>query len=192
MFIQTEQTPNPATLKFIADGHIITEAGNFEFKNQKQAVSKSPLALQLFEIKAIESIFIAKDFITITKNDDTDWKAIKTEIIATIIDFIVGNKPIIFEGINEDSKNSHSVNDNDSEIVKQIKELLDIKVRPAVAMDGGDIIFHSFEDGIVKLHLKGSCSGCPSSTITLKSGVEQMLKHYIPEIIAVEQIFDEE
>ncbi|MCE2687858.1 MAG: NifU family protein [Rickettsiales bacterium] len=192
MFIQTEQTPNPATLKFIADGHIITEAGNFEFKNQKQAVSKSPLALQLFEIKAIESIFIAKDFIVITKNDDTDWKAIKTEIIATIIDFIVGNKPIIFEGIDEDSKNSHSVNDNDSEIVKQIKELLDIKVRPAVAMDGGDIIFHSFEDGIVKLHLKGSCSGCPSSTITLKSGVEQMLKHYIPEIIAVEQIFDEE
>ncbi len=192
MFIQTEQTPNPATLKFIADGHIITEAGSFEFKNQKQAVNKSPLALQLFEIKAIESIFIAKDFITITKNDNADWKAIKTEIIATIIDFIVGNKPIIFENITNDINNSNSVNENDSEIVKQIKELLDIKVRPAVAMDGGDIIFHSFEDGIVKLNLKGSCSGCPSSTITLKSGVEQMLKHYIPEIIAVEQVIDDE
>jgi Fe-S cluster biogenesis protein NfuA len=192
MFIQTEQTPNPATLKFIADGHIITEAGNFEFKNQQQAVSKSPLALQLFEIKAIESIFIARDFITITKKDDTEWKAIKTEIIATIIDFIVGNKPIIFADVTNDSNNSNSINENDSEIVKQIKELLDIKVRPAVAMDGGDIIFHSFEDGIVKLILKGSCSGCPSSTITLKSGVEQMLKHYIPEIIAVEQVIDDE
>ena len=145
MFIQTEQTPNPATLKFIADGHIITEAGNFEFKNQQQAVSKSPLALQLFEIKAIESIFIARDFITITKKDDTEWKAIKTEIIATIIDFIVGNKPIIFADATNDSNNSNSINENDSEIVKQIKELLDIKVRPAVAMDGGDIIFHSFE-----------------------------------------------
>ncbi len=183
MFIQTEETPNPATLKFIPDGEIVLGNETAEFKNQKQAATKSPLALQLLEINGIDGIFFGRDFITVTKSDKTDWQKIKAEIIATIMDFYVSGKPIMFE-----QKASKTSNDEDSEIVKQIKELIEIKVRPAVAMDGGDIIFHSFEEGIVKLQLKGSCSGCPSSTITLKNGIENMLKHYIPEVVAVEQI----
>jgi len=186
MFIQTENTPNPATLKFIPDGQVVLEKGTAEFKSQKQAVTKSPLALQLFEISGIEGIFFGSDFITVTKSSDAEWTKIKAEILATIMDFYVSGKPIMFEQKSEDSV----TNDEDSDIVKQIKELIEIKVRPAVAMDGGDIIFHSFEDGIVKLQLKGSCSGCPSSTITLKNGIENMLKHYVPEVISVEQVED--
>ena len=185
MFIQTEETPNPASLKFIPDGEIILTNGSVEFKNQKQAAIKSPLALQLFEIAGVESIFLGRDFITVTKSDKFEWSKIKAEILATIMDFLVSGKLVMFDEINENFSNSE-----DSEIVKQIKELIEVKVRPAVAMDGGDIIFHSFEDGIVKLQLKGSCSGCPSSTITLKSGIENMLKHYIPEVESVEQVED--
>ena len=184
MFIQTEETPNPATLKFIPDGQVVLESGTAEFKNQKQAATKSPLALQLFEIAGVEAIFFGRDFITVTKSGNVEWSKIKAEILATIMDFFVTGKPVMFE-----SKASEAVsNEEDSEVVKQIKELIEVKVRPAVAMDGGDIIFHSFEDGIVRLVLKGSCSGCPSSTITLKNGIENMLKHYIPEVEAVEQV----
>lgn len=184
MFIQTQETPNPQTLKFIPDGQAVLQNETAEFKNQKSAATQSPLALQLFEINGVESIFFGSDFITITKNSDFDWQKIKAEILATIMDFYVSGKPIMFDKKAKDG----SENSQDSEIVKQIKELIEIKVRPAVAMDGGDIIFHSFEDGIVKLQLKGSCSGCPSSTITLKNGIENMLKHYVPEVEAVEQV----
>lgn len=186
MFIQTEETPNPASLKFIPDGRVVLENGVAEFKNQKQAATKSPLALQLFEIKGIESIFLGRDFITITKSEDAKWPEIKTEILATIMDFYVSGKPVVFEQKKEDV-----VDENDSEIVKQIKELIEVKVRPAVAMDGGDIIYRGFEEGIVLLELRGSCSGCPSSSITLKNGIENMLKHYIPEVLGVEQVFDD-
>jgi Fe-S cluster biogenesis protein NfuA len=183
MFIQTEETPNPASLKFIPDGQIVLEKGVVEFKSQKQAATKSPLALQLFEVKGVESMLFGRDFITVTKSENINWHDIKTEILATIMDFYVSGKPIIYE-----QKVEEENLEEESEIVKQIKELIEIKVRPAVAMDGGDIIFHSFESGIVKLQLKGSCSGCPSSTITLKNGIENMLKHYIPEVEAVEQV----
>ncbi len=188
MFIQTENTPNPATLKFIPDGEIVLESGTAEFKNQKQAATSSPLALQLFEILGIDAVFFGKDFITITKSESTEWQKIKAEILATIMDFYVSGKPIMFEKKRVEKEGG----EEESEIVKQIKELIEVKVRPAVAMDGGDITFHSFEHGIVKLELKGSCSGCPSSTITLKSGIENMLKHYIPEVEAVEQVFVDE
>jgi Fe-S cluster biogenesis protein NfuA len=186
MFIQTEETPNPATLKFIPDGQIVLESGTAEFKNQKQAATKSPLALQLLEIVGIEAIFFGRDFITVTKSEAVKWPQIKAEILAVIMDFYVSGKPVMFE----QKVVAEQGAEEDSDIVKQIKELIEIKVRPAVAMDGGDIIFHSFEDGIVKLILKGSCSGCPSSTITLKNGIENMLKHYIPEVEAVEQVED--
>ncbi len=186
MFIQTEETPNPATLKFIPDGQIVLEKDTAEFKNQKQAVTKSPLALQLFEIAGVQAIFFGRDFITVTKSEGSDWSKMKAEILATIMDFFVTGKPVMFE-----EKASEVSDVEDSEIVKQIKELIEIKVRPAVAMDGGDIIFHSFTDGIVRLILKGSCSGCPSSTITLKNGIENMLKHYIPEVESVEQVEDD-
>ena len=188
MFIQTEETPNPATLKFIPDGRLVLESGTVEFKNQKQAATQSPLALQLFEIAGIESIFFGRDFITITKSNKSEWIKIKAEILATIMDFFVMEKPVMFERSSSNQENQSL--EGDSDIVKQIKELIEVKVRPAVAMDGGDIIFHSFEDGIVYLVLKGSCSGCPSSTITLKNGIENMLKHYIPEVEAVEQMQD--
>jgi Fe-S cluster biogenesis protein NfuA len=184
MFIQTEDTPNPATLKFIPDGQIVLEKGTAEFKNQKQAATKSPLALQLLEIAGIEAIFFGRDFITVTKSEATQWSQIKAEILAVIMDFYVSGKAVMFE----QKATAEQGAEEDSDIVKQIKELIEIKVRPAVAMDGGDIIFHSFEDGIVRLVLKGSCSGCPSSTITLKNGIENMLKHYVPEVEAVEQV----
>ncbi len=187
MFIQTEETPNPATLKFIPDGQIVLENGTAEFKNQQQAATKSPLALQLLEISGVEAIFFGRDFITVTKGSAMQWPQLKAEILATIMDFYVSGKPIMFEQKVAEATST----EEDSEIVKQIKELIEVKVRPAVAMDGGDIIFDSFEDGIVRLQLKGSCSGCPSSTITLKNGIENMLKHYIPEVLGVEQIFED-
>jgi Fe-S cluster biogenesis protein NfuA len=193
MFIQTEETPNPATLKFIPDGHVILKNGTAEFKNQKQAETKSPLALQLFTIKGVEAVFFGHDFITITKSGNAVWKYLTSEVQAVIMDFFLTGKNPMFE--NQENANSKEANETsnegDSEIVKQIKELIEIKVRPAVAMDGGDIIFHSFENGVVYLMLKGSCSGCPSSTVTLKSGIENMLKHYIPEVEAVEQISED-
>lgn len=182
MFIRTEETPNPATLKFIPDDKIVLEKGTAEFKNQKQAATKSPLALQLFEIEGVESVFFGHDFITITKSENIGWTKIKSEILAVVMDFFVAGNPVMFEQKTQESDSQ------DSEIVKQIKELIEIKVRPAVAMDGGDITFHSFVDGVVYLVLQGSCSGCPSSTITLKNGIENMLKHYIPEVESVEQI----
>ena len=184
MFIQTEETPNPATLKFIPDGQIVLEKGTAEFKNQKQAATKSPLALQLLEISGVEAIFFGRDFITVTKSEGSEWSHSKAEILATIMDFFVSGKPVMFEQKVVEEQGG----EEDSEVVKQIKELIEVKVRPAVAMDGGDIIFHSFEDGIVRLQLKGSCSGCPSSTITLKNGIENMLKHYVPEVLSVEQV----
>ena len=195
MFVQIENTPNPATLKFIPDDRIVVENDSYEFKNQKQASTISPLAMQLFEIKGVQAVFLGRDFITITKADDIDWQAIKIEIQSIIMDFFVSNKPVLFAKKNLNSSQENSSLETNQEInntiISQIKELIEIKVRPAVAMDGGDIIFHSFDNGVVYLILKGSCSGCPSSTITLKNGIENMLKHYIPEVEAVEQIDEE-
>jgi Fe-S cluster biogenesis protein NfuA len=196
MFISYQETPNPSTLKFMVEDQIILTTGAIEFKNQKQASKQSPLALQLFEINGVKSIMFGYDFIAITKNDEINWNEIKTEIQATIMDFFVNKNPILYSSKDQETdQKKHDKNntsqthqDEESEVVKQIKELIEIKVRPSVAMDGGDIVFHSFENGIVYLVLKGSCSGCPSSTITLKNGIENMLKHYIPEVEAVEQI----
>lgn len=187
MFIQSEETPNPQTLKFIPDGQIVAGDRICEFKNQKQAESVSPLALQLFAIKGVKSLFFGKDFITITKDNKINWDNIRSLINAAILDFYITGREIFFNNIT----NHNEISDDDDDIVKQIKELIEIKVRPAVAMDGGDITFHSFHDGVVKLMLKGACQGCPSSSITLKNGIENMLKHYIPEVELVEQVEDE-
>lgn len=186
MFIQTENTPNPATLKFIPENVQIAGDNPVDFKNKDQAKGKSILASQLFLVGGVKSVFLGKDFITITKENDVDWQDIKTEILSSIMDFCLSGKAAISESKAEES------GEEDSEVVKQIKELIEIKVRPAVAMDGGDIIYRGFENGIVKLELKGSCSGCPSSTITLKNGIENMLKHYIPEVEGVEEVRDYE
>jgi Fe-S cluster biogenesis protein NfuA len=184
MFIQTENTPNPATLKFIPEDIEIAGNNPTEFKNKEQAKGKSVLAMQLFLLDCVESVFLGKDFVTITKVENQEWQDVKTEILSTIMDFLLTGKPSL-----EPLKEAEN-EEEDSEVVAQIKELIEMKVRPAVAMDGGDIVFRGFEDGIVKLELKGACSGCPSSTITLKSGIENMLKHYIPEVESVEQVSD--
>jgi len=181
MFIQTETTPNPATLKFIPGEDVLgNSTANF---NKKEDADNSPLALSLFDINGVEAVFLGGDFISVTKSDNDDWSHLKTEVLTTIMEHYVSGKPIM-----SDSDKKDESNEDDDEIVKQIRELIDTRVRPSVAQDGGDIIFHGFEDGIVKLEMHGACSGCPSSTITLKNGIENMLKHYVPEVESVEAI----
>ena len=180
MFIQTEATPNPQTLKFIPGVSVLGNAT--AFFTSKSTASSSPLALSLFDISGVNAVFLGGDFITITKAEDASWELLKPSLLTAIMEHFVAGRTV-----NEEKSESNS-GANDNELEKQIRELIDTRVRPAVAMDGGDIIYHSFENGIVKLELHGSCSGCPSSTMTLKNGIETMLKHYIPEVLAVEAV----
>ena len=182
MFIQTEQTPNPATIKFIP-GQIVMAQGSAEFREADKA-GRSPLAMRLFRIDGVAAVFLASDFVSVTRDAESDWSFLKPQILAAIMEHYLSGLPVI-EGVAEIADNGI-----ESEIVLQIRELLDTRVRPAVARDGGDIDFVKFEDGIVWLHMKGACAGCPSSTATLKHGIENMLKHYVPEIKAVEQYQD--
>ena len=186
MFIQTEQTPNPQTLKFLP-GKVVMDEGTAFFQNIDKT-SNSPLAKKLFDVDGVTGVFFGSDFITITKNDSLDWQMMKPAILGAIMDHFNSEEPTINNESNDEKKKSLSENSNDSDIVKQIKELLDTRVRPAVAMDGGDIIYDSYKDGIVYLHMQGACSGCPSSTATLKMGIENMLKHYIPEVKEVRPV----
>jgi len=186
MFIQTEQTPNPQTLKFLP-GKVVMDEGTAFYQNIDEAVD-SPFARRLFALDGVEGVFFGSDFITITKNDNYDWQVMKPSLLGGIIDHFNSEDKTIEKDKIEVSNNSFNNNKNDSEIVKQIKELLDTRVRPAVAMDGGDIIYNNFEDGIVYLKMQGACSGCPSSTATLKMGIENMLKHYIPEVQEVRPV----
>jgi Fe-S cluster biogenesis protein NfuA len=180
MFIQTEETPNPATLKFMP-GMILLESQTACFNNAEEA-HPSPLAQRLFKIEGVQSVFIGNDFVSITKEPSKEWYVVKPMILGALMEHLVQKLPILTQ-----SPSASSL-EEDSEVVAQIKELLDTKIRPAVAMDGGDIVFSKFEDGIVYLHMQGACSGCPSSTATLKSGIENMLKHYIPEVLEVRSI----
>jgi Fe-S cluster biogenesis protein NfuA len=182
MFIQTEQTPNPATLKFLP-GREVLGRGTADFTGAEQA-ARSPLAQRLFEIEGIVGVFLGYDFVTITKTDARDWYLLKPQILGTIMEHFTSGKPVLLEETADDN----AVNEDDDEIVQQIKELLDTRVRPAVAQDGGDITFHGFDRGVVYLHMKGSCAGCPSSTATLKNGIENMLRHYIPEVVEVRAV----
>lgn len=177
MFIQTEGTPNPATLKFLP-GCDVMGSGGANFTNAEMA-TRSPLAVRLFETEGVDGVYLGGDFITITKTNDKEWETLKPLLLGAIMEHFTAGKPVI-EG-DDDSAGT----DGDSDVVVQIKELLDTRVRPAVAQDGGDIIFHSFENGIVYLTMQGACSGCPSSTATLKHGIENMLRHYIPEVMEV-------
>lgn len=180
MFIQTEETPNPATLKFLPGCSVMT-SGTADFTSAHAAM-RSPLATQLFAIDGVAGVFLGRDFITVSKNDKRDWPTMKPAILGAIMDHFVAGRPVISD------EAAVAANDSDDgDVVKQIKEILDAKIRPAVAQDGGDIVFKSFEDGIVYLHMQGACAGCPSSTFTLKSGIENMLKHYIPEVKEVRQ-----
>ena len=180
MFIQTEDTPNPETLKFIPD-NIILKTGTADFSS-KELASDSPLASRLFEIDGVSRVFLATDFISVTKDTQLDWNNLKPLILTGIMEHYSTGLPAINK---TEDKQLQSINDEDSETIKQIKDLLETRVRPAVAMDGGDITFCSFESGIVTLQMKGACAGCPSSTATLKMGIENMLRHYIPEVTEV-------
>lgn len=182
MFIQTEDTPNPQTLKFLP-GKVVLEQGTANFASA-EAAKTSPLAQRLFDIDGIIGVYFGADFITVTKLNDQQWASLKTLVLAAIMDHYTSGQPILIAA-EETNENSAESTEEDSEIVAQIKELLDQRVRPAVAQDGGDIIFRDFEDGIVYLEMLGACAGCPSSTATLKMGVENMLRHYIPEVVEV-------
>ncbi len=185
MFIQTEQTPNPATLKFIPGKTVLAE-GTADFRSPDQAAGKSPLAERLFGIDDVEGVFLGPDFIAVTKGDSAEWYLLKPAILGVIMEHFTAGQPVLTDGaaIEVDEK----VDDENAEIVSQIKELLDTRVRPAVAQDGGDIVFHAFQQGVVYLHMRGACSGCPSSTATLKMGIENMLRHYIPEVTEVRAV----
>ncbi len=180
MFIQTEDTPNPETLKFIP-GSIILKTGTADFSS-KEIASVSPLASRLFEIDGVSRVFLATDFISVTKDPKLDWNNLKPSILTGIMEHYSTGLPPINE---TEDRNTETNNTEDSETIKQIKDLLETRVRPAVAMDGGDITFCSFESGVVTLQMKGACAGCPSSTATLKMGIENMLRHYIPEVTEV-------
>jgi len=183
MFIQTEHTPNPATLKFLP-GQPVMSSGTANFPGAADA-QNSPLAVRLFGIEGLAGVFLGSDFITVTKSDDKDWEVMKPQILGVIMEHFQSGKPVI-EG---EAKNA-APSDTEAEggIGQQIKELIDTRVRPAVAQDGGDIVYKGFEDGVVYLHMQGACAGCPSSTATLKHGIENMLRHYIPEVTEVRAI----
>lgn len=182
MFIQTESTPNPATLKFLP-GQAVLDAGTADFPSVDTA-GKSPLAKRLFGVKGVTGVFFGTDFVTVTKAEAIDWQHIKPALLGAIMEHYQSGAAVM-----EGEQAAHTAHDGpDSDIVKQIKELLDTRVRPAVAQDGGDITFHGFDRGVVYLHMKGSCAGCPSSTLTLKMGIENLLRHYIPEVVEVRPV----
>jgi Fe-S cluster biogenesis protein NfuA len=184
MFIQIEETPNPNTLKFLPGIEIMPPGQTASFRSE-QDCKNSKLAKKIIEIDGVESVFFGSEFISITKADSINWQSLKAIIVATIVDHTVAGIPII-EAYEKKPIEHLSIDQED--IVRQIIEVIDEKVRPAVAQDGGDIVFHSYKDGVVYVEMQGACSGCPSATLTLKDGIENMLQYYIPEVIRVEQI----
>ena len=182
MFIQTEQTPNPATLKFLP-GRTVMPEGTASFATAEEA-ERSPLARRLFQVQGVTGVFFGNDFISVTKDEEREWFLLKPSILGIIMEHFVSGQPLLTAVVDS----GHADHAEDNEISSQIKELLDTRVRPAVAQDGGDITFHGFEQGVVYLRMQGACAGCPSSTATLKMGIENMLRHYIPEVIEVRAI----
>ncbi|MFD3264824.1 MULTISPECIES: NifU family protein [unclassified Phenylobacterium] len=189
MFIQTEPTPNPEVLKFLPGQTVLAE-GSRDFRSPLEAEA-SPLAADLFEIDGVDRVFFGLDFVTVGKHPDHDWPHLKAPVLAAIMDHFASGRPLFTTAADgESGHDDDAVYDADTaQVVAEIKDLLDTRIRPAVAQDGGDILFNRFEPdtGVVWLHMRGACSGCPSSSATLKAGVENMLKHYVPEVTRVEQ-----
>jgi Fe-S cluster biogenesis protein NfuA len=187
MFIQTETTPNPEVLKFLPGREVLGE-GAREFKTVEEGAS-SPLAKALFDLGDVTRVFFGPDFLTVTKDADAEWPHLKAPILAAIMDHFTSGRALLLDATESGHDDDGVYDDENSQIVAEIKELLDTRIRPAVAQDGGDIVFSKFEPatGVVWLHMRGACSGCPSSSATLKAGVENMLKHYVPEVTRVEQ-----
>ncbi|MGY6535423.1 MAG: NifU family protein [Pararhodobacter sp.] len=183
MFIQTESTPNPATLKFLP-GQDVLPGSTADFTDA-EAATISPLASAVFATEGVTGVFLGADFVTVTKQESVDWAHLKPAILGAIMEHYQSGRPVM-EG---EAASAHATQTGpDAVIVEQIKELLDTRVRPAVAQDGGDITFHGFDRGVVYLHMKGACAGCPSSTLTLKMGIENLLRHYIPEVTEVRPV----
>ena len=182
MFIQTESTPNPATLKFLP-GNPVMKTGTANFAAPDDA-NRSPLAQSLFANEGVIGVFLGADFITVTKSGDKEWDVMKPLILGAIMEHFQSGRPVI----EADAAETTVSDGDDDEVVVQIRELIDTRVRPAVAQDGGDIVYKGFEDGIVYLHMQGACAGCPSSTATLKHGIENMLRYYVPEVQEVRAV----
>jgi len=189
MFIQTEATPNPATLKFIP-GRLVLDSGTLEFAN-REAAMRSPLAERLFDVPGVTSVFYGSDFITVTK-DGGDWQHLKPAILGAIMEHYMSDAPLLADGTAASDEAADEedefYSEEDAETVEMIKDLIETRVRPAVANDGGDITFRGFKDGIVYLNMKGSCAGCPSSTATLQHGIQNLLKHFVPDVVEVRPI----
>ncbi|XP_053276762.1 NFU1 iron-sulfur cluster scaffold homolog, mitochondrial isoform X1 [Pleuronectes platessa] len=189
MFVQTQDTPNPNSVKFLP-GRTVLESGTMNFEGPRDAHC-SPLARQLFRIDGVKSVFLGGDFITITRSDaNMEWKVIKPDVFAAIMDFFTTGLPVVNEESEPNADTAPS--DDDDEVVAMIKELLDTRIRPTVQEDGGDVLYRGFEDGVVKLKLQGACTSCPSSMVTLKSGIQNMLQFYVPEVESVEEVKEEE
>ena len=192
MFIQTEATPNPATLKFLP-GKVVLNEGTADFRDAEAAGAASPLAGRLFDVPGVVGVFYGYDFVTVTKEDGHDWQHLKPALLGAIMEHFMSGQPVMTSQSTIAETADHELGEEfydkeDEEIVLTIKELLDTRVRPAVAQDGGDITFRGFENGTVFLHMKGACAGCPSSTATLKHGIQNLLRHFVPEVQQVEQI----
>jgi Fe-S cluster biogenesis protein NfuA len=189
MFIQTEATPNPATLKFIP-GRVVLDSGTLEFAN-REAASRSPLAERLFDVPGVTSVFYGSDFVTVTK-DESDWQHLKPAILGAIMEHYMSGAPLLADGSagsdEAADEQDEFFNEADAETVGMIKDLIETRVRPAVANDGGDITFRGFRDGVVFLAMKGACSGCPSSTATLRHGIQNLLRHFVPDVVEVRPV----
>ena len=188
MLILHEPTPNPNTLKFLP-GRPVLETGTRDYETA-EAATGSPLARSLFELPSVERVFLAGDFLSVTKSDDMDWEHLRALVLPAIMDHFMSGLPVVEDSAAPDTTPTGDTiyEGETAEIVEEIRELLETRVRPAVAQDGGDIIFDHFDKdtGIVRLHMRGACAGCPSSTMTLKQGIENLLRHYVPEVTAVE------
>ncbi|MBO0765025.1 MAG: NifU family protein [Hyphomicrobiaceae bacterium] len=184
MFIQTEPTPNPATLKFLPGREVLGD-GTVDYRSKAEAAD-SPLASRLFEIEGVTGVFLGSDFISVTKGD-AEWPHIRPAVLGAIMEHYMSGAPVVGSADAEEGLEEH-YDPEDEETVRTIKELLDTRVRPAVANDGGDITFYGFRDGVVYLHMRGACSGCPSSTATLRHGIENLLKHFCPDVREVQPV----
>ena len=184
MFIQTEATPNPNAVKFIP-GTDVSPVRTFDFRTPEEAMATSPLAKILFEIGDVTGVYLGKDFVSVTKDETADWTMIKPRVLAAIMDHSLSGMPVVdMDAVEQKQEAAAS-----DPVVAQIMEILDERVRPAVANDGGDVVFDRFEEGVLYLHMRGACAGCPSATMTLKQGIESMMKHFIPEVEEVRQVF---
>lgn len=187
MFIQTEDTPNPATMKFLP-GRLVVH-NPVDIDSVEKAAALSPLAAALFAISGVASVFLGTDFISVTRKVDGDeWPVLRPAILAAIMDHFTENRPVLLSDAPADAAAPVAASADDAEIVAQINELLDLRIRPAIMQDGGDVAFERYEAGVVYLRLKGACAGCPSATMTLKVGIEQMLRHFIPEVLEVRRV----